>query len=139
MIISIFLYATIGATIELVFNAIRIYLSNNDKDIALKGSVSIWMLPIYGFGLTYGFDIIYYIMNMVSTQSLVRWLSYPLWVWFAEIAIGLPTKNRLWDYSDIKYNWKGVLSLKHYPAWVVFGVLIETLRVYSDAILINGV
>ena len=139
MIISVFLYAAIGVTIELTFNAIRMYVSKKEKDIALKGSVSIWMLPIYGLGLTYGFDMIYNIMNMLSQESYVRWLSYPIWIWIVEVLVGIPTKNRLWDYSDIKYNWNGVLSLKHYPAWVVFGIFIENLRAYTDAILINGV
>jgi len=102
-------------------------------DLSLKGIVSLWMIPIYGFGLTYGFDFIRY----VSPESdLIRWLTYPLWVWAVEIIIGLPTKNKLWDYSDMKYNWKGVVSFQHYPAWLLFGVLIERLRIYTDLVLL---
>ncbi|MAG27743.1 hypothetical protein CMI47_19615 [Candidatus Pacearchaeota archaeon] len=136
MIASIFLYAAIGITVEIVFNAFRIYFSKNDRDLSLKGSASIWMLPIYGFGLTYGLDFIFYTMSLISGGSLLRWVSYPFWVWAAELIIGLPTKRKLWDYSDIKYNWKGVISFQHYPAWMLFGIAIETLRPYTDGILL---
>ena len=132
MVTSVILYSMIGISIELVFNAIRTTLIKKG-DLSLKGSVSIWMIPIYGFGLTYGFDYIIY----VSPESdLIRWLTYPLWVWVVEIMVGLPTKNKLWDYSDIKYNWRGVVSFQHYPAWLLFGILIERLRIYTDLILL---
>ena len=136
MIASIFLYATIGLTIELIFNATRYSFSHKPYDYALKGEASIWMLPIYGLGLTYGFDLIHYVMLNIGDDHILRWLSYPLWIWGLEIVIGLPTKNRLWNYSSIKYNWRGVISLKHYPAWVMFGILIEQLRLYTDPILL---
>ena len=136
MIASIFLYAAIGITVEIVFNAFRVFFSNGDRDLSLKGTASIWMLPIYGFGLTYGLDFIFYTMSLISGGSLLRWISYPLWVWAVELVIGLPTKQKLWDYSDIKYNWKGTISLKHYPAWMLFGIAIETLRPYTDNILL---
>ena len=136
MITSIILYSMIGVSLEVIFNAIRFSLKYSPYGYALKGEVSIWMFPIYGFGLTYGFDLIYCIMNYVSDDDIVRWLSYPLWIWLVEIIIGLPTKRNLWNYSDIRYNWKGVVSLKHYPAWVAFGILIEHLRVYTDQLLL---
>ena len=132
MIISIVLYSAIGASIELAFNAIRKSVSRSSIDLSLKGSVSIWMLPIYGIGLTYGFDFIKY---TVPSPDFIRWATYPLWIWAVEIAIGIPTKNKLWDYSDIKYNWRGVISLLHYPAWVIFGITIEHLRLYTDSII----
>jgi len=91
------------------------------------------MIPIYGFGLTYGFDFIRYIS---PESDPIRWLTYPLWVWGVEIMIGLPTKNKLWDYSDMKYNWRGVISFQYYPAWLLFGILIERLRIYTDLILL---
>tara|TARA_Y100000034_G_scaffold90657_1_gene109247 strand:- start:683 stop:1078 length:396 start_codon:yes stop_codon:yes gene_type:complete len=131
MFISILLYAAIGVTLELIFNAIRCKTS-----WSLKGSVSIWMLPIYGIGLTYGFDLIQFIMTQINSPRYIQWLTYPLWVWAVEIVIGLPTRNKLWDYSLIKYNWRGVISLKHYPAWLIFGVIIEHLRMYTDPILL---
>ena len=122
----------IGVSIELVFNAIRTTLMKKG-DLSLKGIVSLWMIPIYGFGLTYGFDFI----RCVSPESyLIRWLTYPLWVWAVEIIIGLPTKNKLWDYSDMKYNWRGVINFQYYPAWLLFGILIERLRIYTDLILL---
>ena len=136
MIESIILYSMVGVSIEIVFNAIRYSLKYKPYNYALKGEVSIWMFFIYGFGLTYGFDLIHHIMSYVSSDEVIRWLSYPLWIWAVEIMVGLPTKRNLWNYSDIKYNWKGVISIKHYPAWVAFGILIENLRTYTDQILL---
>ena len=75
------------------------------------------------------------LLDYFSEEDIIRWLSYPFWIWAVEIAVGLPTKRRLWNYSDIKYNWKGVISIKHFPAWVAFGILIEKLRLYTDPIL----
>ena len=108
-------------------------ISKPNPDLSLKGSVSLWMIPIYGFGLTYGFDFIRYVM---PSPDLIRWLSYPIWIWALEIAVGMPTKNKLWDYSDIKYNWNGVISFVHYPAWLLFGIFIEKLRLYTDLYLL---
>jgi uncharacterized membrane protein len=134
--ISIILYAIIGFSIEIIFNALRMFFSSQHKDYALKGSASIWMLPIYGFGLTYGFDFILWLSSIVGMGDVFRWAFYPIWIWLLELIIGIPTKNKLWDYSDISYNWKGVISFKHYPAWLVFGIFIENLRLYTDSILL---
>ena len=120
--------ASFAMALEVIFNAARTALTKSDERWPLKGTVSIWMFLVYAFGLTYGFDAIYIIMSYISHSNIVRWLSYPLWIWLIEILIGSWTDNKLWDYSDIPFNWKGVISLLHFPAWIIFGVLFEYLR-----------
>ena len=86
------------------------------------------MFPIYGFGLTYGFP---FILHMISNDVL-RYLSYPFFIWAAEIAIGFPLSVcdiRMWsyDYLPDQLHWRGIISFAHYPIWIFFGILIETI------------
>ena len=50
------------------------------------GHTSFWMFPIYAFGLSYGFDL----AESIITNDIVRYLSYPIWVWVIEILVGYP-------------------------------------------------
>ena len=128
LFVEMLFLASAATTAEIIFNAARKKVINKESHWALKGTTSVWMFPIYMFGLTYGFDVIYQIMNIFSDSSIVRWLSYPFWIWLVELTIGSITNNKLWDYSEIPFNVKGTISLLHFPVWVVFGILIEQLR-----------
>ena len=120
--------ASSAIVVELCVNAVRTKLTGERTGWDLKGSVSIWMFPIYMIGLTYGFDAIYLVMKHISEYDAIRWISYPFWIWLVEYVIGTLTKNKLWDYSPLPYNIKGSVSLLHYPAWIIFGVMFEQLR-----------
>ena len=56
------------------------------KELNLMGHTSLWMFPIYAFGLSYGFDL----AGRVIQNEIVRYLSYPIWVWIVEILVGYP-------------------------------------------------
>jgi hypothetical protein len=113
--------------IELCFTALRELVRN--KELSLIGHTSIWMFPIYAFGLSYGFDFIMYVIP----DTTVRYLTYPLWIWAVELAVGIPTASRgvkLWDYRYLPkwLHWRGIISFAHYPLWVGFGVLVELIK-----------
>ena len=118
-----------GITCEVGFTSLRDLLQN--KKFNLMGHTSFWMFPIYAVGLTYGFELIRYLLP----NDIIRWLSYPLWIWLLEIIVGLSTAKlgiKLWDYSWLpeKLHWKGIFSFAHFPIWVLFGIMVEAIQFY---------
>ncbi len=124
---DILFWGVFGLFVELCFTAVRDLIQK--KKITLVGHTSLWMFPVYGFGLSYGFD---FIINLIETD-LLRYLSYPFWVWGVEIIIGVPALYwgyRLWDYHYLPswLHWKGIISFFHYPLWVGFGIMVELIK-----------
>ena len=120
-------WGVFGLMVELCFTALRELVRN--KQLSLIGHTSIWMFPIYAFGLSYGFDFIMYIIP----DTTIRYLTYPLWVWAVELAVGIPTANRgvrLWDYRYLSnwLHWRGIISFAHYPLWIGLGALVELIK-----------
>lgn len=117
-----------GVMMELTFVAFR-DLIRNKNSLCLRGDVSIWMFLVYAIGLTYGFDLIKYLIP----QDCLRYLSYPFWIWALELAIGYPLSRfniRLWNYNYLpdEYHWKGYISFAHYPVWIFFGFMVELVK-----------
>jgi len=99
------------------------------KRITLIGHTSLWMFPIYAFGLSYGFDLV----ETLISNDIIRYLSYPIWVWMIEILVGYPLLKfgmRLWDYTYLsnQKHWKGIISFVHFPVWVFLGILVEYIK-----------
>ncbi len=128
MVVSELLFwGVMGMITELCFTAIKGLVV--DKQVNLVGHTSLWMFPIYAFGLTYGFDFI----ERLIPKDTIRWLSYPLWIWLTELAVALPASRlgvKLWDYSYLpeKLHWRGIISFVHYPLWMAFGILAEMIK-----------
>ena len=102
-----------GVMMELTFVAFRDLLRDKNS-ICLRGDISIWMFWVYAIGLTYGFDLIEYLIPL-------------------EIIIAYPLSRfniRLWDYNYLPdiCHWKGVISFAHYPVWVLFGFMVELIK-----------
>ena len=113
--------------VEVSFTALRELIRK--KQMNLMGHTSLWMFPVYALGLSYGFDFIKYLIEDDTT----RYLTYPLWIWSVELAIGIPTTARgirIWDYGYLPkwLHWRGIISFAHYPLWVGFGVLVELIK-----------
>ena len=116
-----------GLTVELFFTAITELITK--KNLNLMGHSSIWMFPIYAFGLSYGFDLI----KLIIPNEFLRYLSYPFWIWAVEIFIGYPAIKlgvRIWDYRYLPDNkhWQGIISYVHFPVWIFFGILVEMVK-----------
>ena len=113
-----------GLFLEIFFTAIVDLFSKRNYN--LMGHTSLWMFPIYSLGLTYGFDFV----QQIIPNDIIRYLSYPLWIWLVEILVGYPTSQigiKIWDYSYLPNNkqWKGIISFVHFPIWILFGILVE--------------
>ena len=124
---EVLFWGMFGICVEVVFTAIFDLFTK--KRIALMGHTSLWMFPIYAFGLSYGFDLV----EIVIQNDIIRYLSYPIWVWMIEILVGYPLLKfgiRIWDYSYLSDNkhWKGIISFVHFPIWIFFGFLVELVH-----------
>ena len=124
---EILFWGMFGFSVEIAFTAIFDLITK--KKISLIGHTSLWMFPIYGFGLSYGFGLV----ESIIQNEIVRYLSYPIWVWMVEILIGYPLLkfgNRLWDYSYLSKgkHWKGIISFVHFPVWIFLGILVEYIK-----------
>ena len=113
-----------GLCCEIIFTAL--FNLFQKKKYNLIGHTSLWMFPIYSIGLTYGFSLVQYIIP----NDFIRYLSYPLWIWFVEIFVGYPASKvgiKIWDYSYLSNNkhWRGIISFVHFPIWIFFGFLVE--------------
>ena len=113
-----------GLCCETIFTAVVNLFSK--KAYNLMGHTSLWMFPVYSIGLTYGFSLVQYIIP----NDLLRYVSYPLWIWLVEILVGYPASKvgiRIWDYRYLSNNkhWNGIISFVHYPIWVFFGFFVE--------------
>ena len=116
-----------GMMVEICFTAIRDLIQK--KQLNLMGHTSLWMFPIYAFGLSYGFD---FVMVAIKLDWL-RYLTYPLLIWGVELAVGIPVLYmgfRLWDYNYLPkwLHWRGIISFAHYPLWLGFGVMVEIIK-----------
>ena len=116
-----------GLTIELCFTALCSLFFK--KKFNLIGHTSLWMFPIYAIGLSYGFDIV----KQIMPYPILRYISYPFWIWMIEIIIGFPANKmgiKIWDYSYLADNkhWKGIISYVHFPVWILFGILVEIVK-----------
>lgn len=124
---EILFWGMFGICAEVAFTAIFDFITK--KKIALMGHTSFWMFPIYAFGLSYGFDL----AESIITNDIVRYLSYPIWVWMIEILVGYPLLKigiRLWNYSYLSKgkHWKGIISFVHFPVWILLGILVEYIK-----------
>lgn len=120
-------WGAFGLLIEIFFTAWREYIFSNRRN--LVGHTSLWMFPIYAFGLTYGFDVI----QWAFPNDIVRCLLYPFAIWLVELVVGtiaLSRRIRIWDYSYLprSLHYRGIISYVHYPAWVVLGILVEMIK-----------
>jgi hypothetical protein len=120
-------WGAFGLLTELCFTAVREMIQN--EKMSMIGHTSLWMFPIYAFGLTYGFDFAMYVIS----DDTIRYLTYPLWIWSVELFVGLLALKldvRIWDYRYLPRwaHWRGIISFVHYPLWVVFGILVEWIR-----------
>ena len=116
-----------GMFVELCFTAARDLIQK--KQLNLMGHTSLWMFPVYAFGLSFGFDFILWLIE----DDIIRYLTYPLWIWGVELLIGVPTTRKgikLWDYNYLPsgLHWRGIISFAHYPLWAGFGIMVELIK-----------
>ena len=78
---EVLFWGMFGICAEVAYTAIFDLITK--KKITLMRYTSLWIFPIYAFGLSYGFDLV----ETIIQNDIVRYLSYPIWVWMIEILV----------------------------------------------------
>ena len=111
-----------GWVLELFFR----HFTSPDRKWVNPGYLTGPYLPIYGFGVTFLFVVSYFTeqLNLSGPLFLIIVFVVSAFVMtMLELVGGLfflkYANMRLWDYSDIRYNYKGVICL---PFTILWGV-----------------
>ena len=107
----------------------RVPITPRERAVLL-GRTYLWMLPLYGAGVLFGFE---------PLHDAVRSLAWPLRgglyagaFFAAEAGVGLLFKRLLgrcpWDYSYARTNLLGVIRLDYAPVWFAVGLLMERVH-----------
>lgn len=96
------------------------------RDKKMVGNTSILMFPIYGM-----MAFLKPVAKVMKDKNIfIRGGIYALCIYMGEFFTGSILKKRNmcpWDYSDSKYNIKGIIRLDFLPAWFGAGLLFERL------------
>lgn len=96
------------------------------RDKKMIGNTSLLMFPIYGMAA-----IIKPVgIAMKDRNIFVRGIVYTCGIFGMEFLTGsILKKNGMcpWDYSDSKYNVKGLIRFDYAPAWFGAGLLFEKI------------
>lgn len=113
----------IGWCLEVIWTGIH---SGMQHDRSLRSTTSLLMFPIYGMAAW-----IRPVSHFIRKKSIwVRGLIYTAGIYMMEFFTGSWLKKRgvcPWDYSNSKYNIKGLVRLDYAPAWFLTGLLYESV------------
>ena len=108
---------------EIIFTALHAF---RNKEFKLVGQTSIWMFPIYGMA-----SIFAPISRLLKNQNtVIRGGIYTCCIFAGAYLSGMLLKKYdmgPWDYSQAKFNIKGLIRLDYAPLWFGAGLLYEKL------------
>jgi uncharacterized membrane protein len=130
------MYVTFGFTLEIVFSVIGIEralgytLNHRVPKKYLEGFVSLYMIPVHGFGMLFAFE--YVTHAMAELHVLVRYLVYCVLISGAEVIAGFIYDKIFgfysWDYyAESKYRVfkRGYTLWTLVPQWGIAGLILE--------------
>lgn len=98
------------------------------KDKKLSSNTSIWMFPIYATAII--IEPLNQLLRKKKRNPIERGAVYALCIFATEYTSGSLLKKIdccPWDYSDSKFNIKGVIRLDYLPAWFATGLIYEKI------------
>lgn len=108
---------------EIIFTSIT---NARQKDLRLMGRTSIWMFPIYGMASC--IKPLY--PHIKKWPAFFRGCLYSAGILTGEYVSGsLLKKLKIcpWDYSNAKFNVRGVIRLDFAPLWMMAGLVFERI------------
>lgn len=134
------IYSYLGATLEHLS-----YFFGNDKPKALTNPI-ITGFPLYGTG---ALIILLLAEKMQNVHWSLQFLVYGFVMSLFEYIIGKIVgageksyKNGMvwsWDYSNEKYNYEGIISLRHFVCWGILGLILTKINPYILKIIRLGI
>ena len=114
---------TIGWCMEIIFTALH---SFHSREFKLIGRTSIWMFPIYG--LACFLAPLHRLLK--NKNAFFRGGVYTCCIFLTEFFTGsLLQKYDMcpWDYSQAKFNFRGLIRFDYAPLWFGAGLLYEKI------------
>lgn len=132
MTLRFFIYGLLGWSIEILWTGLGALLHGN---LLLRGSTSLWMLPIYGMAV--------FLEPLHDKIRPWPWaIRGILWVgviWALEFCSGAVLRLLLglspWDYGRTIYSFYGLIRVDYAPAWFFLGFLFERCHDWLRQIL----
>jgi len=125
LILTFFIYAFFGWIIEVI------YYMYKEKRFVNRGFLNGPLIPIYGLSMVFLHLIIYstyphfnpeYPFNIVSVFLIIVVLSTTL-EFIGGVILYHLFETRWWDYSHLKFNYKGFVCLRYSLIWGVMGTI----------------
>ncbi|KSV58306.1 putative ABC transporter permease [Acetivibrio ethanolgignens] len=114
----------IGWCLECFWTGLVSFFQKQDKKLTCH--TSILMFPIYGMAAFIApFSRLFHKKSLFFRGSL-----YTLLIYITEYLTGFYLKKKQacpWDYSQARYNIKGLIRLDYAPVWFATGLLYEHL------------
>lgn len=126
-----------GITTEVFFTAIYETIEFwPDRGNKLEGHTYIWMAPIYSLiPLLFPLGIKW----MKNWHIFFRSIVYMLGIFVIEFISGFLLHMIIgicpWDYTGDTYSVMGYIRLDYFPAWMIFGVIVEKFYLYISSVV----
>lgn len=112
----------IGWCLECFWTGLGSFVHDKDKKFTCR--TSILMFPIYGMAA-----MIAPLGRLLKNQNtFFRGSFYTALIYGVEYLTGQYLKNKdacPWDYSQVRYNLKGLIRLDYAPVWFLMGLFYE--------------
>lgn len=129
MLIRFCIYGLLGWCFEVVFTAVLAKATGKQRDWRLEGHSYLWMFPIYGLLAPIGEPLHDF---MRPHFWVLRGLVYLAGIWIVEFVTGWLllklTGKCPWDYSHLRWNYRGIVALEYAPVWFLFGLGFERVH-----------
>ncbi|MDD6212048.1 MAG: hypothetical protein PUB22_02715 [Clostridiales bacterium] len=124
MIKNYFRCGVLGWCWEIILTGLgRLFTANQTP---FMGNTSILMFPIYAFAA-----FMSPLVSLLRKKSFwFRGTIYSCCIFLVEFISGSWLKKRNicpWDYSEAKWNIRGVIRLDFFPAWFLLGLIFERI------------
>src|SRR5271170_5488550 len=129
-IIAFFVYSYLGASVE----HINYNLLPHTKVKALTNPI-ITGFPLYGIGVFLLLGLHHYVNDY---SLIIQFFTYAIILSLLEFIVGMIVgagktsyENHMvssWNYSKNKFNFMGLISLKHFILWGVVGLIIVKIH-----------
>jgi len=148
MVFRFSIYVLVGLTLEMTFSTtlldfvMGVKINRRVPKKYLEGFVSLYMIPLHGFGMLFGFESVFPLIS--GLPWILRYVIWGIAFMLAEAGYGIVLKRIFgfypWDYyADSKYKiMKNGYSLwTLLPFWGLYGLACEKIVIFLQSVSIT--
>ncbi len=122
-------YLCIAITAEILFTGVKSLVLRKDR--TMQAHTTLWMFPVYFFGLPFGFEPVHRLV--ASWPWPARGALYAALILAAEYLLATVYKAIIgknpWEYV-LGWHVHGKIRLDYFPFWMLFGLLLERVQAF---------